>query len=71
MRAQTLYIYKLTKVAVVDQKKNLVFTAFSVVPAGVQGFNDVQKITVVSLISSFSQNYLLKKVDYLILLTKI
>ena len=52
--AQTLYIYKLSNVIMVNKNKNLVFAALQVVLSDFEWFNNSQKFTNVSFVSSFS-----------------
>lgn len=52
-RAQTLYIYKLTKAIIVGYNKNFVFATLQVVAPGLQSFNNGQELNIISSISSF------------------
>ncbi len=57
MRAQTFCIYKLMEVVVIHKDKNLVFAAFQVVMLSLKGFNNSQKILVVSLVIGLNGDY--------------
>ena len=48
----------------VNKNKNLVFSAFELVLLDFKYFHNSQKLTVISFIASFSQNYFLKKIGY-------
>ena len=47
IKAQTFYIYKLTKVVMVNEDENLVFVAFQVVVPSFKNFNNNQELLIV------------------------
>ncbi len=63
-RVWTLGIYKLLKVVVVDEDKNLIFAAFEVVAPSLKGFNNSQELLIVTLVPSLSGEHLLREKSY-------
>ena len=66
-RTQAFCIHELSKIIVVSENKDLVFTTFSIMPPCFEGLNNGQKLTVVSFVSSFGRNYFLQEVGHQIL----
>ena len=62
IKAQIFRIYKLTKVNIVYKIKDFLFTVFWVVMSSFEQFNNSQKLTIISFISSFGKNHFSKKV---------
>lgn len=56
--AQALCIHELAKVVVVGEHKDFVFAAFQVVAPSLEGFNDSQKLLIVSLVPGLSRYHL-------------
>lgn len=57
-KAQTLCIYKIIKVVIVNENENFILATFQVVAPSFKGFNNSQKLLVISFISSLNRNYL-------------
>ncbi len=69
-KVQVFRIHESTEVIIIVSKdKNLVFAAFQVVVPSLKGFNNSQELLIVSLVSSFSEDHLLKKNGYWMPLT--
>ena len=62
--AQAFRIHETTEVIVVRKDKNLMFTIFQIVTPRLEGFNNSQKFTVMSLVSCLCRNHFLKKERY-------
>lgn len=60
---QTLIIglYELPEVVVVDENKNFVFAAFYIIVLNLSGFNNCQKLLIMTLTTNFCGNYFSKK----------
>ncbi len=63
-RAQVFHIHKSTEVIMVSKDKDLVFAAFQVEAPSHKGFNDSQKLLIMSLVPSLSRDYLLREKGY-------
>ena len=48
----------------VTKNKNFVFAAFKIVVPSFEGYNNSQKLTIVSFVLSFGHNYFSQKMDY-------
>lgn len=70
LRAQTLYIYELTKIVVICEKINLILKTLQVVAPSFEGFNNIQEFLIMSFITSLYLNHFLRKKDYWMPLTK-
>lgn len=70
-KARVFCIYKLLEVDIICEHKNFILIVLQVVFLNLENFNNSQKRIVMSFIPSFSQNHLLKKESYQILLAKI
>ena len=66
-RVQTLCIYELTEVIMISKNKSFVFAAFSIVAPSFENFNNSQKLTIISVLLSFSQKNFSQKIGYQIL----
>ena len=62
--AQTLCTYETTKIVMIRKDKHPVLTAVQVVALCFEGFNNSQKLTVVSFILYFCWNYFPQKKRY-------
>ncbi len=63
-RAQAFCIHESMEVIMVSKDKDLVFAAFQVVAPSLKGFNDSQELLIVSLVSSLSEDHLLREKGY-------
>ena len=63
-KTQTFCIYEFSKVIVVSENENLVFANFQIMPPCFEGFNNGQKLTVVSFVSSFSNDHFTQDVGH-------
>lgn len=64
VRAQTLYIYKLTEVVVVSEDKDLIFAVFQVVVLSLKSFNNYQELLIMGFVPSHNKDHLLRKNGY-------
>lgn len=62
--AQTLSVYKMTKIIIIGKDKDLVFIVLYVVTPSFEDFNNSQEFLIVSLVPSFGGDYFLKKKGY-------
>ena len=69
--AQTLCIHEMTEVIMVRKDKNLMLVTFQIVTQRLEGLNNSQKLTVVSLIPSLGRNHFPRKEGYWLLLAQI
>ena len=63
-RTQALLIHELSKVILVSENEDLVFETFQIMPPCFECFDDGQKLTVVSFVSSFGRNYFTQKIGH-------
>ena len=63
-RAQILRIHETTEVIMVRKDKNLMLETFQIVMLRLEGFDNGQKLAVVSLIPNLCRNYFSKKEGY-------
>lgn len=70
LRTWTLVIYKLIKIIIIDEEKNLKFRNFSIVTTYFKGFNYGLNFLIISFIPSLHLNYFPKKKDYEVPLTR-
>ena len=70
-RAQTLYIHETTEIIIVRKDEKLMLAAFQIVTPRLEGFDNSQKLTIVSLVSSLGRNYFPRKEGYWMLLAPI
>ena len=61
----------MTKVVVICEDKDLIFTIFKIMALDFKNFDDSQKLTVISLVPSFYRNDFSKKERYQVLLAQI
>lgn len=61
IRAQTFYIYKLTKVVIVSKDKDFILAAFKVVASSLKSFNSSQELLIVGIVLNLSRNHVLRK----------
>ncbi len=69
MRAQTFRIHESTEVIMVSKDKDFIFAAFQVVAPSLKGFNNSQKLLIVSLVPSLSRDHLSREKGYWMPLT--
>ena len=55
-KTQVFCIYETTKVVMISKNKDLIFATCWIMPPCFEGFNNGQKLTVVSFVSSFGKN---------------
>lgn len=70
IKVQSFHIWAKIKIVVINKYKNFVFPAVSVMLPCFEGFNNSQKLTIISLVSYFGQNYCTEEVDYRVQLTQ-
>lgn len=58
---QIFCIHELSKVVIIGKYKNFILRALHIILLKCENFNNDQKLKIVSMISSFNQNYLSKK----------
>lgn len=61
IKAYLFCIHKLTQIVVVNEDKNLMLIAFQISTSSFKGFNNSQKLTIISFLSSLCKNHLFEK----------
>ncbi len=58
MRVQAFCIHESTEIIIVSKDEDLVFTTLQVIAPNLKGFNDSQKLLIVSFVPSLSRDHL-------------
>ena len=61
-KTQALCIHESSTIIVISENDNLVFATFQIITPCFEDFNDSQKLTVVSFVSSFGRNHFTREV---------
>lgn len=71
MRAQIVFIHKLTKVIIIRKDQNHIFLALWIVLSNLKSFNNAYELFFVSILLGFRKNHFCGKISYQMTLAKI